>query len=347
MAKKYAPTPVFDEASFRAYQDEADVPQAILDAVAAAQGQGGAPLDPKMFDSNETLVFARQLETIKNRLYEKKYAALKGPSFVPMSMEGGLETEFLTYRIYDRVTLAILVENYQTDFPLVTASAREVSIKYHIYGNSYGYSLLDLRRAAKAGVQLESRMADIARQGHELVLDDEIAYGVPTLKTFGLTNHPNATLYTLPTGNWSSATGEQILADLNYLVTQMLTNTLEIWAGDTMLMSTAAYRLIATKLINSANGSNRSVLEAFKAQNPGISVESWTKLNLANATGDNGRIVFYRKSDEVLEFQVGRQFEVMPPIQSGMMISYPCISSAAGLVVLHPSALCYADNQSI
>lgn len=333
---EYVLNSVYDEASFEAIKDASDVPAEIIAAAKFAN----------ITDASETMVFARQLETIKNRVYETKYEKWKARMHVPFSNEGfnNGANGTLTYRIWDEVTIATVVANYSTDFPLVSASAREITVKYHHFGNSYGYSILDLRDAARAGVALDSKLATIARKGHELAFEDSVCFGVGQLGTYGLLNHPNVSLLSLTNGNWTAATGEQILADMNQIVTNMWNSTLEIYQGDTLLMSTTAYRLIATKMVNSAAGT-MSVLNAFKEMNPGVTVDSWTKLNSANAAGTNGRMVFYKKDPEVLEFEVGREFEVFPAEQKGMMLSHSCLSSSAGLQVHIPSAVTYVDNQ--
>lgn len=329
-------TNAFDDASGEVIKDASDVPQAILDAA----GYAGFDVN----DASETMVFARQLETVKNRVYEKKYAELKGRQFVPFSAEGGDASEFMTYRIWDSYTMAQLVTNYATDFPMVSASASEVTVKYHDIGLSYGYSIKDLRQAARAGVPLSDKLAMAARRGIELGIDDAVAVGIPQVKTFGLTNNPNVPILTVTTGTWASATGEQMLDDLNNIVTQMFANTLELFTPDTMLMSTNAFRKISTKLLSAANSSGDTVLTAFLRQNPGMKVASWTKLNTANATGDNGRIVAYKRDSEVLEFEMGKEFEVFPPEQRGLMLTHACMARFAGVSVHHPLGVCYVDN---
>ena len=168
--------------------------------------------------------------------------------------------------------------------------------------------------------------------------------GVPEIKTYGLANHPNVSLLTLSNGTWSSATAEDILDDLNQIVDTMVNTTLEIHRPDTIVMSTAAYQLIAKKILNSA-GSTDSVLDVFKKQNPGITVQSWTKLATANAAGTNGRIIAYKKSADVLEFEMGQEFEVFPAIQEGLFFKHICKSRWAGVSVHLPAAICYCDNQ--
>ncbi len=334
MAKKVPQ--VFDAEVLAAFPDGCQIPDEI---VRAARAYG-------VTDASETLVFARQLEHVKSRVYKTQYAELKGRSLVPVSNEAGPNKEFITYRVWTGVTMAMLVSNYSTDFPTVAASAQEVFLKFHDFGNAYEYSVRDLELAASAGVPLSQMNADLARQGHELAIDDAIAVGVPAVKTFGLVNHPNVSLLALTTGNWSTATGTQILADLNYMITAMFNTTLEIHAPNTIVMSTNAFRLISTKILDTAGG-NMTVLQAFLAQNSGVSVSSWTKLNTANAAGNNGRIIAYKKDPAVLEFEMGEEFHQYPSQQVGMSIKTPCMSRFAGVAVHQPLAISFFDNANI
>ncbi len=300
-------------------------------------------------DANETLVFARQLETIKNRVYETQYPELKGRRFVPQSSEAGAEAENLTYRIWDDYVMAKVVGNYSTDIPLVTASAREVSVQPYVVADGYTCSVDDLRKAQAAGVPLVSRMAKAVRRGIELLRDEHTAFGVPEKGTFGLLNHPNVAVLSLPNGQWDdvATTGLEMLEDLNFLVTEMLTNTNEIFAGDTLLLSIPAFRRIATTLLNSANGSNITVLQAFRAQNDSsIAVESWTKLNTAAADG-GPRMVFYKRDSEVLEFEIAIDFEQMPTEYHAMQYTTVCRAKWFGVQIQYPAAIMYVDNQDL
>ena len=325
----------YDEASALKIKSIEDVSDALLRAVAS---------DNVATDASETMVFARQLETVSNKLYEKKYAEMKGRSFVPVSTAGGNATEYMVYRFWDQTTMAKIVSNYATDFPMVSASATEVFLKYFNFGNSYGYSVQDMRNAAKANAPLETRLAMAARKGHELALDDAIAVGIPSVKTYGLINHPSIPLLTVTNGTWASATGEQMLDDMNSMVTQMEVTSLEIFSPDTMLFSTAAFRKISTKLLSATNSSGMTVLGAFQAQNPGVFVGSWSKLNTANVAGTNGRAVVYKRSDEVMQFEMGQEFEVFPAQQDALMLSFPCLSRIGGLALFHPYGASYVDN---
>lgn len=296
-------------------------------------------------DAQETLVFARQLETIKRRMYEVKYTELKGKSFVPEGNEATPTTEYLTYRIWDSYTMAKVIGNGSTDVPLVGATAREVSVKPFMLGLGYQYTVDDLRSANALNVPLIDTYARQVRMGIELAREDHTAFGLPEGNLFGLLNHPNIPLVTLPFGDWTNVarTGEQILADLNAIVTNMGVATKEVWMGDTFLMTYSAYRLIAAKLLNSSNSSNITVLQAFQAQNPGIRIDTWNKLENANAAGTNGRMVFYKKSPEVLEFEVAIPFEQMPVEVRALTYTVICRCKWFGIQIQYPLALSYID----
>lgn len=299
-------------------------------------------------DAQETLVFARQLETIKNRVYETKYPELKGRRFVPQSSEAGPNAEYLTYRIWNDYVMAKVVGNYSTDIPLVTASASEVSVKPYVVADGYTYSIDDLRKAQANGTPLVDRMARAVRRGIELLRDDHTAFGAPEVGSFGLANHPNVAVLTLPTGAWNNAgtTGLQMLTDLNFLVTTMLTSTNELFAGDTLILSIAAWRRISTTLLDTGNGSNITVLQAFQAQNPGITVESWTKLDTAGASG-GPRMIFYKRDPEVLEFEIAIDFEQMPTEYKAMQYTTVCRAKWFGVQIQYPNAIIYVDNQTL
>jgi hypothetical protein len=298
-------------------------------------------------DAAETMIFARQLETVKSRIYEKKYEALKARSFVPESNEGGATSETLVVRIWDAFVVAKVMHNYATDIPMVSASAVEKIVRYFNVKDGYYYSIEDLRKASAAGVALTTRLGDAARRGIELARDGITAFGVPDIGTYGLANHPNATLKTLPNGAWATASGEEILEDLNYLVTSMLVDTKEIFSPNAILVSTAAWRILATKLLSVDNASNATVLSSFQMQNPGISIDSWTKLSTASADGTAGRVICYHKSPEVLEFETGIEFEILPVEYAKGVFTHVCQARYAGVNIYYPLAVEYSDNQLV
>jgi hypothetical protein len=295
-------------------------------------------------DVAETLVFARQLETISNRVFNIQYPDLKAARLVPRNTEAGPADEYLTFRVWDHYTMAKIVGNYSTDIPLVNASAREVTTKFFTVANGYTYSVDDLRAAQRAGVQLQSRFAEAARRGIELAREEVASVGSPEIGTFGLANQPNATIATLPNGNWAAATAEEIREDLNYLMDTMILGSNEILSPNTILLPTSLYRIAQRKLISIGGVvGGMTALQMFAGQNAGITVESWNKLETAGADG-GPRIVVYQRDPSVLEFIDAIPLETMPTEYRAMQWTTVLRSRMGGVVLYQPAGLVYADN---
>lgn len=330
----------YDEKEAELFADIASVPAYFVQATSAMG----------VTDAQETMVFARQLEHIKKRVYEVQYPELKGRTLVPEGNEANETTEYLTYRVWEGYTMAKVIGNGDTDIPLVARSAREVSVKGYRAANGYQFTVDDLRSAQALNLPLVDDYAKQVRLGFEILREEHTAFGCPEQgsNNFGLLNHPNVPVVALPNGDWANpaTTGEEILEDLNHIVTQMPVTTNEILFGDTMVMTYEARRLIATKLLNSANGSNITVLKAFQEANPGVAVETWRKCRTAAADG-GARIVFYKKDPSVLEFEVAQAFEQMPAEIRAWTFTVVCRVKWFGLQVQLPHGLSYSDDSGI
>lgn len=293
-------------------------------------------------DASETMVLARQMEVVKSRVMERKYQELLGRSLVPKSPDGDNASQFVVVRIVDEYTLAKIVVNYATDFPLVSAVMTEQFAKYFSIGNAFQYSIQDLREAAKAGIQISDRLAAVARRGIEQSIDDVIFRGVSLNGTYGLMNNPNVPVVTLTNGGWANKTFDQILADLNQLAQAVVDNTLTTFLPDTIVMDAPSFGLISARV----GGLNydRTILQVFLANNPYIkTVVQSTKLNTLSPAG--GKIMIaYKRDPEVLQLEIGQEFEMFPGMVMAMTTTTACHARVAGVSFFHPFAAAYATN---
>jgi hypothetical protein len=293
-------------------------------------------------DADETMVLARQMEIIKAMVLEKKYQDLIGRGLVPKSPDGDNASDYVVVRYMDEFTTSKIVENYGTDFPSVSMSMSESFAKYFSLGNSFNYSFMDLRKAAKAGVQLSSRLAEIARRGIEQGIDDIIFRGVPQNGTYGLMNNPNVPLVVLPHGDWPHASFQNIVEDLMYLSTVVQNSTNETFSGDTLAIDAPSYNIAATKI--GGQNYDRSALQVFLAQNPSITaVVKSTKLNTLGASAGPRGIV-YKRDPEVLQLEIGQEFEMLPAETNALITKTACHARCAGVSFFHPLAAAYFEN---
>ena len=294
-------------------------------------------------DSAETAFFARELEVLKSRTFDIKYPALKARQFIPVSHDATPADETITYQQWDAQGMAVVVSHWAQDVPRVELAGKEFTCKIKEIGIDFGYSLAELRRSQAKGRSLPDRKASKAREFIERGIDDVAAFGIPEADMPGFLNNPNIPLLVLPTGTWASATAEQILADLNYMVSQIVVNSKQTEEPDTILLPTDLFMIVSQKVAGS--DLKDTILGIFLKTNPYIRrVESWVKLDAANAAGTDGRIVCYKRDPNVLELEIAGEFEMGAPLAEKRGFSVQCSAWVAGVRVYYPLAIAFSDS---
>ncbi len=307
-------------------------------AVVAACRENG------IIDASETLVLGRQMEIIKAAILEKKYPDRLGRSLVPKSPDGDNASQYLVVRYMDEYTTCQIVSDYATDFPNVAMSMSESFAKYFSLGNSFIYSIQELREAAKAGIGIVNRLADLARLGIEQGIDDIIFRGVPQNGTYGLMNNPNVPLLSLPNGDWPDATFAEVVEDLMFLSTAIPAQTMDIFGHSNMVLvlDDLSYNIAATKI--GGMNSDRSALQVFLSQAPdGFTVVKSTKLRTIGS-GSGPRAIVYQRDPQVLQLEIGQEFEMFEGERKAMVITTACHARVAGVSFYHPMAAAYFEN---
>lgn len=299
-------------------------------------------------DAGETAALAKQLEYVYAKTYDVKYGELKSRRFIPIDTSVDNAAEYFTYRQWDQFGMAKLIANYADDLPRVDALAKEYPAPIKSLGASYGYSVQDMRRAAKAGSQLETRRAAAARRAHEQAFDDIMAFGSADAGILGFLNNPNVPIVGAVTGAWVStpATPLQIVEDLNTLANSIVLATLETFVPDTLLLDSTSFQLINSMPMSTTGDADKTVLRFFLDNTPYIrNVDQWTKLNTAGAAGVS-RAVCYARSEEVLAGVEPQTFEQFPPQWRNLEAVIPTHSRIGGVRVQYPLAVAYMDDLS-
>lgn len=324
----------------------------LIAAVLASLGNPHIALDPisgKPFrnDANETATFTRKLEYVLNKTLDRKYPDLKARSFLPVNSEIPSGAESFVWRSFDYAGMARIIANFADDLPLVDVIAGERSQLLKSIADGFHYSIQDLRASALAGTQLDVKRAQAARKVCENTLEQIAAIGNAAAGLPGFVNNPNVTILSAPgdlTGNWPSATSQQILDDLNTIVRKMVVTTKEAFKPDTLLLSTDRFELIASKIMAPGTDS-RNILRVFLENQTHIrNVDSWTMLDKADAAGTGPRAVAYCRSPEYVELVIPQEFEQLPPQAVNLAFKVPCHMRIGGVVIYYPLSLIYADG---
>ena len=80
-----------------------------------------------------------------------------------MSSEVDPGAETVTYYSYDKTGLAKIISNYATDLPRADVKGKPTTAIIKSLGDSYGYSIQEMRASRMAGKSLDTRKAESAR----------------------------------------------------------------------------------------------------------------------------------------------------------------------------------------
>lgn len=326
-------------------QQLAELMLAVLPAGSSIRLDGGASGRPRyrrLDAAVATAFIAQELEHLKSMTFDVTRVQLKARDFIPVSTEAHPGAEIIAYDQWDSFGEAKLVENYAKDFPRVDADKQRFRDAVFSFGDSYGFSVQDLRAIAMTGSRLNEARAMQARRGQEAKLETVASTGIPQVGKTGFLNDANVDLFATALA-WDMTTPAlTIKRDLGAIVQNIVVNSNQVWSPDTLLLPTSAFAIASEVPFGTDNP--RSVLEVFLATSPYIkAIDQWVKLDGAGAGGVD-RIVAYRRDKTVLELEIPQDYEEMPPEVRGMEFLVHTHLRTAGTVIRYPMAVQYADG---
>ena len=295
-------------------------------------------------DANETLFFERQLESIDERLFEVKKKELVYREFIPVNNSVSAGANSYTYRQFDKVGMAKVISNFADDMPRADVFGSEFISPIKTLGASFGYNTQELRAAAMANTPLDAMKADAARRAiHEK--ESNVAWngdddsGLP-----GFLNNANIPVVATLTGaggfTWALKTPDEIILDVNVIVTKIREDSKGLFEGDTLLMPIAQYNIIANTPRSST--SDTTILEFItKPGNSfGLSRVAWIadELDLAFTGETEDGIILYQNDNEVLEQIIPLEMTTLPVQERNLEFVVNVESRHGGTVVRYPVA---------
>jgi hypothetical protein len=298
-------------------------------------------------DVNTSIFFLRELEYIQRQSRDTKQKKLKGMLLVPVSTEAPEWSEYITYRRLTRVGRAKVITDYSHDFPRADIYREEFTIKVKGLGSSYGYSKNEILQARQTGVSLDRERAISCKRAIDEEQDDIIWNGNTTYNIQGFIDYPGFSSYTIPNGaggtaDWASKTPDEILADMNGIVTTIISTTNGIEQPDTMIMPIDQWRDISTRRLSDSD--SETVLSFFLKTNGIIRTVDWAVELNAAGVGGTDRMMVYPKSPDYFRVEIPMMYKEEPPQQKGKEFEVVAEQRTAGILVYYPLAFAYADG---
>ena len=299
------------------------------------------------FDANESIFFARQLEYIRSQTYDIKRVALSALTLMPVStaIPEGASTH--TYRQYDTVGMAKVIANYANDLPRADVTGKEFTNPIRSIGNSYGYSVQDIRAALFSGTNLNGKKAMAATRAHQekinqLAFGGDVDNGLPGL--LGNANVPEVTLAADGTGSskaFSTKTADKIVRDISALINKVVSQSKGIHRVNQVWLPIEQYALISTT--QNSTASDTTILEFLQKNNPGVEFKQVVEMDAAGAAGAD-RMYAMENSIENWQLEIPMMIRQYAPQQKGLEFEVPVESRFAGVIIEYPLAFAFADG---
>lgn len=303
--------------------------------------------NPLILDADESAFFEAELKYVQARVFEVQHKTLKALQILTVNNDAPTGSETIEYRYFDGVGVAKIVADYATDFPRVDVYGKAKTAKVRSVGDSYGYSIKEIRRAQMTGTRLEQRRAMYARRAIDEILDSIAWKGDDEYGLQGLINYPGITEYTVANGvsgskTWSSKTAREKIKD----VTGLLSSVVELTNGkafcDTLILPISQFNLIAYEPLGDEG--SKTTLQFIKENFPNLTLVDWVAELKGAGEGGTDRMMAFNRSADKVDFQMPQLFEQFPPQQKGLEFVVLCHAETAGTIVYFPQEVVYGDG---
>ena len=309
------------------------------------------------FDDAEaaSIFFSRELDYVKSQSYDVEYPEFTALKLFPMSSEVDPGAETVTYYSYDKVGLAKIISNYATDLPRADVKGKPTTAIIKSIGDSYGYSVQEMRASRMAGKNLDVRKAESARYQIDYLCNKIAWNGDKETGLKGVLSEGNdVPLYVLANGasgktTWADKTADEILADLTGMQKQMATVTKKVEKADTLALPSYAYIELANKRIESTATTLlkyiqdnlpdiKEIVSCPELDGDSVETNPYAK---TDGTG-KGVALFFKNDARKLTIETPLSFMQYPAQTQGLEVVVPCEARIAGAMIYYPMSMLIA-----
>ena len=299
------------------------------------------------WDAGESIFFARQLEYIKAKSYDKKYPQLKARVLLPLSFDADPGAETITYEQFDQVGMAKIISNYADDLPRADIRGREFTAKVRSIGSSYAYNVDEINAARMAKKPLTVRKANASRRA-TMVEENRLAFfGDADHGLSGFLNNPNMSEVVLAadgTGSaktFASKDNDKIVRDIVSLPTKVHEISKGVETADTLILPIDQYNYIANaRLANTGI----SVKDWILSQNPHLKQIHWLDELRTAGAGGTTRMIAYRYDADALTMEIPQEYRQMPVQERNLEYVVNTHQRFGGVLIYYPLSIAYADG---
>jgi hypothetical protein len=336
--KKYnadSPSAIYDQADYEALR-HSQMPSTL------------ARQNSLRFDSAEdaSVFFARELDYIKTETYDVLYPEFTAVALFPFSSEVDPGAQTVTFYAYDKSGFAKIIQNYATDLPRADVKGVPQTARIYGVGDSFGYSVDEMRASRFAGKSLDVRKGESARYAIERELNRIAWVGDAGTNLVGvLSDSNNVPLFTLSVGaggstKWVNKTPVEILNDIAAMQAYTAALTKSVERPDTLAIPTDAFLYIANT--PRSEQSDKSILSWVLENSPRLKeIVEAPELNADSGVTSYAQGVGFMFTKDARKFTIENPLPFFQhPIQpKGLEFEIPCEAKTAGALIYYPLSM--------
>jgi hypothetical protein len=193
-----------------------------------------------------------------------------------------------------------------------------------------------LKQAAFGEFDLNSAGIDTAIETVEKGIDDLLSAGNSSRGLEGFANHTDLTDVVLTTGTWSTASADQIVADCQQMLQQIITNSLDTHEADTFLLPPSLYKYLAYRITNTS-----MTIEEFLLSKTSLTlIDKWQVLE----NYSSGRLIMYKRDMKIIHGYADNVVESNGTQLHDLEYSTIMQQRTAGVQMVEKTGVIKADN---
>lgn len=297
-----------------------------------------------------------ELDYVKSQSYDVEYPEFTALKLFPVSSEINPGAETVTYYSYDKTGMAKIISNYATDLPRADVKGKPTTAIIKSLGDSYGYSIQEMRASAMAGKSLDARKAESARYQIDY-LNNKIAWnGDAETGLRGVLSKDNdVPLYVPATGakgstKWADKTEDEILADITGMLKQVARTTKKVEKPDTLALPSEAYIEIQNRRIESTATTVLKYIQdnitdiARIVSCPELDPDSVDTNPYAGRKRWQGRCAAVQERPPQVHHREPAVLHAVSVQPEGLEMVVPCEARTAGAIIYYPMSMLIATG---
>lgn len=303
----------------------------------------------QLLDAQAAMGFVLSQTTyIERAVNQIVYPDIQYPELIPVDTSAPEWVKTVTFYSGDKFGQAKWINGNADDIPRAGSERTKYESSVYTAGIGYGYGLEEISQAQMLGFDLAGEDAAAARRAYEEFVDGVALRGDASKGFQGLINNTAVTAIAAPTGNWATATPQQIIADINAALMPTFAGTQYTSIADTLLLPFEKLQILAQTVMTNTT---MTVLQFIAGANIYTQRTGQPLLIrgvyglLTAGTAGVARMVAYRRDPSVLKLYLPMPHKFLPAYQSGpLRWDVPGLFRLGGLDLRLPASVRYLDG---